>query len=170
MPSFFPFVGGGNYLSKVIQLFPSDAIQPITQCTESWIDYLWMILKGFEINTFHHFLFNGVVWDVSVEAAARNQTSVVLQLYFCNTRLTRWSTEDLCMYKRSEMYWTQIITSVLLLSFARGHGTQVQLLLTLLRNLLVWHSSRLWTRHSFWLSGSSSKLFVPVILFKVCIA
>ena len=48
----------------------------------------------------------------------------------------------------------------------KAHGLHVHSFRTFSRYFWVWHSSLSWRRHSFWWSGSCSKLSVPVIFFK----
>ena len=52
-------------------------------------------------DTFYHRLFEGVIRYVSIETSARNQTCVVLQCLPCDTALTLWSTNDVCLLERS---------------------------------------------------------------------
>ena len=47
------------------------------------------------------------------------------------------------------------MTLVVLFSDVRAQGTQLQFLLSWLKNISVWHISLLWTLHSFWLSRIS---------------
>ena len=70
------------------------------------------VCKNQVMSTFHHFLFKGfrqflvigLVIDVSIDATARNQTSVVPQCLPCNTSILVWTTEGKLLLGGSEMY------------------------------------------------------------------
>ena len=139
---------------------------------ESWIWVNWVGSKkllAINDKTFHHGLFQRSICSVRIKTRARNQTTFIPQGLVFHTGWLFRATEDMCLLRNSDSK-NEVTCALFLSVIIRDHGTQLQLALTWLKNFSVWHSTLLWTVHFFCLSGSSMKLLVPVILFRVLIA
>ena len=145
-------------------------------CVNVWKpDRCGSIGKTQQPSTFNHILIKslcsllqGVIYNISIETSAGNQTAFICQSLVANAAFLLWAAKG--KHLQNEKHLKDFIfTWFLPWLISKSHGVHLHSPWTWAKYFWVWHSSLLWTMHSFWWLGSCLKPFVPVILFKVLI-